>query len=171
MYGAIRPSQLGWVLDADTSVQAKRYIMNNAQVTIVGNLTADPELKFFESGSAKLSFSVAADRSWKKGDEWETQTSFFNVIAWRDIAENAADIIAKGMRVVVVGRLEQRSWETTEGEKRYAIEVVADEIAASVKGIESAVRRQRSEGGAAKPASAPRKSASSDRVVPEEEAW
>ena len=102
MYGAIRPSQLGWVLDADTSVQAKRYIVNNAQVTIVGNLTADPELKFFESGSAKLSFSVAADRSWKKGDEWETQTSFFNVIAWRDIAENAADIIAKGMRVVVV---------------------------------------------------------------------
>ena len=145
--------------------------MNNAQVTVVGNLTADPELKFFESGSAKLTFSVAADRSWKKGDEWETQTSFFNVIAWRDVAENAADVIGKGMRVIVVGRLEQRSWETTEGDKRYAIEVVADEIAASVKGIESAVRRQRGEGGATKSVPTPRKAAASDRVVPDEEAW
>lgn len=144
--------------------------MNNAQVTVVGNLTADPELKFFESGSAKLTFSVAADRSWKKGDEWETQTSFFNVIAWRDVAENAADVIGKGMRVVVVGRLEQRSWETPEGDKRYAIEVVADEIAASVKGIESAVRRQRGDG-AAKSTSTPRKTAAADRVVPDEEAW
>lgn len=145
--------------------------MNNAQVTVIGNLTADPELKYFDSGNAKLAFSVAADRSWKKGDEWETQTSFFNVVAWREVAENAADIIGKGMRVVVVGRLEQRSWETPEGDKRYAIEVVADEIAASVKGIESAVRRQRGEGGKPKTASAPRKPASNDRVVPEEEAW
>jgi single-strand DNA-binding protein len=145
--------------------------MNNAQIVVVGNLTADPEMKFFESGSAKLSFSVATDRSWKKGDEWETQTSFFNVIAWREVAENAGDILCKGMRVVVVGRLEQRSWDTTEGEKRYAIEVVADEIAASVKGIESAVRRQRGEGGGSKPAPSTRKAASSDQVVPEEAAW
>lgn len=143
--------------------------MNNSQITIVGNCTADPELKFFESGSAKLTFSVATDRSWKKGEEWETQTSFFNVIAWRDVAENAADILTKGMRVVVMGRLEQRSWEDKDTkEKRYAIEVVADEIAASVKGIETATRRQRGEGaGAAKPA----RKGNQERVAPEEEAW
>jgi single-strand DNA-binding protein len=144
--------------------------MNNAQITIVGNCTADPELKYFESGSAKLTFSVATDRSWKKGDEWETQTSFFNVIAWRDVAENAADILQKGMRVVVVGRLEQRSWEDKDTkEKRYAIEVVADEIAASVKGIESATRRQRGEGGGASKPSA--RNTNQERVAPDEEAW
>ncbi len=161
--------------------------MNNAQVTIVGNVVADPELKFLTNGSAKLGFSVACDRSWKKGDDWETQTSFFNVIAWRDVAENAADVIAKGLRVVVSGRLEQRSWETPEGEKRYAIEVVADDVAVSVKHVEGITRRQRSEGkGQTRRKGDGRESipgyvdldkemaksmAKPERVVPEEEAW
>lgn len=144
--------------------------MNNAQVTIVGNVTADPELKFLTNGSAKLGFSVACDRSWKKGDDWETQTSFFNIIAWRDVAENAAEILQKGLRVVINGRLEQRSWETTEGEKRYAIEVVADDIAVSVKHIEGITRRQRGEGGG-KPAAKKPAAKNQERVVPEEEAW
>jgi single-strand DNA-binding protein len=148
--------------------------MNNAQVTITGNCTNDPELKFLDNGSAKLSFSVAADRSWKKGDEWETQTSFFNIIVWRDLAEKAADVLEKGLRVTVVGRLEQRSWEDKEsGDKRYAIEVVADEVSISVKGVEAITRRQRSEGGGEKPASRPQqnRSGNQERVVPDESAW
>jgi single-strand DNA-binding protein len=149
--------------------------MNNAQVTITGNCTSDPELKFLDNGSAKLSFSVAADRSWKKGDEWETQTSFFNIIVWRDLAEKAADVLEKGLRVTVVGRLEQRSWEDKEsGDKRYAIEVVADEVSISVKGVEAITRRQRTEGGGEKSAPRPqqqRRSSSQERVVPEEAAW
>ena len=148
--------------------------MNNAQVTIVGNLTADPELKFFDNGSAKLNFSMASDRSWKnnKTDEWETQTSFFNVIAWRKVAEEAADVLAKGLRAVVIGRLEQRSWDDKEtGQKRYAIEVIADEIAVSTSAVEGVTRRQRNTEGGASQKSAPRKAPAQERVVPEEAAW
>lgn len=150
--------------------------MNNAQITLVGNCTADPELKYFENGSAKLAFSVAADRSWKnnKTNEWESQTSFFNVIAWRDVAENAADVLAKGLEVIVTGRLEQRSWEDKEtGDKRYAIEVIADKIAVSVRHIDGISRRQRSEGdgGRAAKRPAPKQASAQERVVPEEEAW
>lgn len=148
--------------------------MNTSPVTVVGNLTGDPELKFLGNGSAKLSFSVACDRSYKKGDDWEKETSFFNVVAWRNTAENAADVLAKGLRVTVIGRLEQRSWETTEGEKRSTVEVVADEIAVSVNAIDGINRRPRnSEGGNGQGARPAARSAAKPKAdpVPDEEAW
>ena len=80
-------------------------------ITIVGNLTADPELKFTNSGQAQTRFSVAVNRKFK---ETET-TSFFNVTAWGSLAENLANSVRKGTRVIVEGRLEQRSWETDKG--------------------------------------------------------
>lgn len=98
-----------------------------AQVTIVGNCTRDPELRYTPAGQAQCSFSVAVNRRWqnKQSQEWEEQTSFFNVVAWGSLAENLSESIAKGARVVVSGRLEQRSWET-DGEKKSVVELVAD---------------------------------------------
>src|SRR5215472_1032359 len=104
-------------------------------ITISGNITRDPEMRYTPSGVSKVSFGVAVNRSWRnqQSQEWEEQTSFFNVVAWRQLAENAGASLAKGTRVVVSGRLEQRSWETDQGEKRSIVEVVADDIAPSLR--------------------------------------
>ncbi|MFM7224416.1 MAG: single-stranded DNA-binding protein [Actinomycetota bacterium] len=104
-------------------------------ITISGNVTRDPELRYAPSGASKLSFGVAVNRSWRnqQTQEWEEQTSFFNVVAWRQLAENAQNSVTKGTRVVVTGRLEQRSWETDQGEKRSIVEIVADDIATSLR--------------------------------------
>ena len=105
--------------------------MPDNTVTLVGNVTRDPELRFISSGQANCSFGLAVNRRWqnRQTQEWEEATSFFNVVCWREMAENVAESITKGARVVVAGRLEQRSWETDQGEKRSVVEVVADEIA------------------------------------------
>src|SRR3954466_4387965 len=94
------------------------------QVTIVGNLTDDPELRYTPNGAAVAKFRVAVsprfkdeNGQWKDGD-----TSYFSVSAWRALAENAAESLTRGTRVVVTGRLKQRSWESQEGEERSAIE-------------------------------------------------
>lgn len=115
--------------------------MNNSPALIVGNLTADPE--YGNNGSPRLSFSVACSHSWKnKNDEWEEKPSFFNVVAWRNLAETAADVLEKGVRVIVVGRWEQRTWEDKDGNKRSSVEIVADEIAIATKSIASFERRR-----------------------------
>ena len=104
-------------------------------ITITGNITRDPEMRYTPSGVSKVSFGVAVNRSWRnqQTQEWDEQTSFFNVVAWRQLAENVGASLAKGARVVVSGRLEQRSWETEQGEKRSIVEIVADDIAASLR--------------------------------------
>ena len=91
-------------------------------ITEVGNLTSDPELKFTNSGMAQVKLSIAVNRKVK---EVET-TSFFNIVAWGSLAENVANSLHKGNRVIVAGRLEQRTWETDKGEKRNTVEIVAD---------------------------------------------
>jgi single-strand DNA-binding protein len=104
-------------------------------ITISGNITREPEMRYTPSGVSKVTFGVAVNRSWRNQNtqEWEEQTSFFNVVAWRQLAENAGSTLTKGTRVVVSGRLEQRSWETEQGEKRSIVEVVADDIAPSLR--------------------------------------
>ena len=86
--------------------------------TITGNLTRDPEIRYTREGQATTSLGVAVNRRWqnRETNEWEESTSFFDVVAWRDLAENVALSLTKGMRVVVTGRLEQRSWETDDGD-------------------------------------------------------
>ena len=108
---------------------------NGNNVTIVGNLTRDPELRFTPSGQATASFGVAVNRRWqnRQTQEWEEATSFFDVVCWGQLAENAAQSLTRGARVVVSGRLDQRSWETQEGEKRSKIEITADEVAPSLR--------------------------------------
>lgn len=112
-------------------------------VTVVGNVTRDPELRFTPSGTAVATFGVASNRRWKNKvtDEWEEAVSFFDVVAWRDLAEHVTESIQRGARVIVVGRLEQRSWETKDGEKRSKIEVVADEVGPSLRWATAQVER------------------------------
>ena len=103
--------------------------------TITGNLTRDPEIRYTRDGQATTSLGVAVNRRWqnRETNEWEESTSFFDVVTWRDLAENVALSLTKGMRVVVTGRLEQRSWETEEGDRRFKVEIVADEVGASLR--------------------------------------
>lgn len=110
--------------------------------TVVGNLTRDPELKYTPAGGAVANFSMAVNRRWKdRNDEWQEATSFLNVVCWREMAENVAESCTKGSRVIVTGRLEQRSWETPEGEKRSVVEIVADEIGPSLRFATAAVQK------------------------------
>ena len=104
--------------------------MADNTVTVVGNVTRDPEIRYTPSGQANASFGVAVNRRWqnRQTNEWEERVSFFNVVCWREMAENVAESLGKGSRVVVTGRLEQRSWETENGEKRSVVEIVADEV-------------------------------------------
>jgi len=105
------------------------------QVVIVGNLTDDPELRYTPNGAAVANFSVAVNKRYKdESGQWvDGETSFFRVNCWRTMAENAAESLTRGTRVVVAGRLRQRSWESQDGDKRTAIEIEADEIGPSLK--------------------------------------
>jgi len=139
---------------------------NYNAITVVGNLTRDPELRYTPSGASKATLGMAVNRSWRnqQSNEWEEQTSFFNVVCWRDLAENVSSSLHKGMRVVVTGRLEQRSWETEQGEKRSVVEIVADEVGPSLRFATAEVHRTERSGpgefgggggGAPRPAPAP----------------
>ncbi|MDQ4143540.1 MAG: single-stranded DNA-binding protein [Actinomycetota bacterium] len=118
-------------------------------VTLVGNITDDPELRFTPSGAAVANFTVAVNRRFKNGDRWEDKLDgFFRCSCWREMAENAAESLQKGTRVVVVGRLSQRSWEDQEGNKRSQVEVQVDEVAPSLKWATASIQKsQRSSGG------------------------
>jgi single-strand DNA-binding protein len=95
--------------------------------TIVGNLTDDPEVRYTEGGIARARFRVAVS------GRREREASFFTVIVWRDQAEHAAQSLSKGSRVVVVGRLQQRSWTAEDGSARSTVEVVAEELGPSLR--------------------------------------
>jgi len=107
--------------------------MPDNSVTLVGNITRDPELRFTSSGQAIATFGLAVNRRFQRNGQWEEQTSFFNVNCWGQMGENVAQSLQKGARVVVTGRLDQRSWETQEGEKRSTVEITADEIGPSLR--------------------------------------
>lgn len=126
----------------------------SSNVTIVGNITRDPELKYTPSGQAVVKFGVAVNRRTKKDGEWvDADPSFFDVVAWQGLAENIAESLAKGNRVVVTGRLEQRSWEQ-DGNKRSAVEIVADEVAPSLRWATAQVTKVERNGTTAGPAPA-----------------
>ncbi len=122
---------------------------NVNSVTLIGNLTQDPELKFTASGVAMLKISFAVNKRYQSQGEWKEDTSFFNGTMWRDLAENAAESLTKGMRVIVVGELGQRSWETESGDKRSMVEIEIKEIGPSVRWATAVVTRtpRQGEGG------------------------
>src|SRR4051794_4181945 len=122
--------------------------MPDNSVTLVGNITRDPELRFTPSGQAIATFGMAVNRRFQRNGQWEEQTSFFNITAWGTLGENASNSLQKGARIVVNGRLEQRSWETQEGEKRSVVEVVADELGPSLRWATAEItKNDRREGG------------------------
>jgi single-strand DNA-binding protein len=112
-------------------------------VTITGNLTRDPEIRYTRDGQATTTFGLAVNRRWqnRQSQEWEESTSFFDVVAWRDLGENVALSLTKGARVIVTARLEQRSWETDDGERRSKVELVADDIGPSLRFATAEVQR------------------------------
>ena len=119
-------------------------------ITVIGNLTNDPELRFTPNGAAVVSFTVAstprtldkATNEWKDGD-----TLFLRCSAWRQMAENVTESLAKGSRVIVQGRLKQRSFETREGEKRTVVELDVDEVGPSLRNATAKVNKTSRGGG------------------------
>lgn len=110
-------------------------------ITAVGNLTRDPELRFTQSGQAICNFSVASSRRFKKGDDWEEQTTFFNCTAWAELGENVAASLTKGSRVIVSGRMDQRSYETKDGDKRTVMDLTCDAVGAELRFAQVTVER------------------------------
>ncbi len=131
---------------------------NGNTIVLVGNVTRDPELRFTPSGQPTTTFGLAVNRRWqnRQTQEWEEATSFFDIVCWRELAENASESLRRGSRIIVTGRLEQRSWETSENEKRSKVEVVADELGPSLRWASAVVtkneRKGPGEGGGGRPA-------------------
>jgi single-strand DNA-binding protein len=116
--------------------------MTEASVSFAGNLTDQPELRHTEGGIARAMFRMAVS------GRRDQEPSFFTVIVWRDQAEHAADSLTKGSRVVVMGRLQQRSWTAEDGAARSVVEVVADELGPSLRWATAAPARITKNGGA-----------------------
>lgn len=129
------------------------------QISVVGNMTREPELRFTQNGSGICNFGVASSRRFKRGDEWEEQTTFFNVTAWGELGEHIAESLPKGTRVIVVGRMDQRSYETQDGEKRTVMDLTADSVGAELRFATVEVNRIKRESGG-------RSSGERDQYVP-----
>ncbi len=113
-------------------------------VTVVGNVTRDPELRFTQGGMAVANFGVAWN---KRKQDGEDEVSFFDVSCFRQLAENVAESITKGSRVVIYGTLSQRSWETQDGDRRSKVEIIADDVAPSLKWASAEIRKNEFKGG------------------------
>lgn len=116
---------------------------NDNFVQIIGNVTRDPELRFTTGGTAVCSFGIAwTPRRKSATGEWEDgETSFFNCSAWRDLGENIAASVSKGMRVVVTGSVRSREWEDRDGNKRLSIEIDVDDCAPSLRWAQAQIER------------------------------
>ncbi len=128
--------------------------MNDAQMTLVGNLVEDPELRFTPAGQPVSKFRVASTPRYKDNatGEWKDGDSLFlTCTVWRQAAENVAESLQRGMRVIVTGRLKQRSYETKEGEKRTVYELEVDEVGPSLRNASAKVAKvARASGGGAR---------------------
>ena len=119
-------------------------------ITIIGNLTADPELRWTQGGAAVADFTVASTpRTFdRNANEWrDGETLFMRCSVWRDMAENVAESLRKGMRVIVQGRLTQRSYDTQQGEHRTVVEMQVDEVGPSLRRARAQVTRVQGQGG------------------------
>ena len=117
--------------------------MADNTVTVIGNVTRDPELRFTPSGQAIATFGLAVNRRWqnRQTQEWEEQVSFFDITCWAQLGQNVSDTLVKGSRAIVTGRLEQRSWETDQGDKRSKVEIIADEVGPSLRWATAEITR------------------------------
>lgn len=113
----------------------------SSNVTLIGNLTMDPELRFTPSGIAMARIGLAVNRRYQRDGEWQEQTSFFYGTVWREQAESVAESLQKGARVIVSGQMEQRTWQDKEGQDRESIEVRIDEIGPSLRWATATVNK------------------------------
>ena len=133
-----------------TQKSRKAQIMNDAQMTLVGNLVEDPELRFTPAGQPVAKFRVASTPRYKDNStgEWKDGDSLFlTCTVWRQAAENVAESLQRGMRVIVTGGLKQRSYETGEGEKRTVYELEANEVGPSLRNASAKVAKVARTGG------------------------
>lgn len=138
---------------------------NQSPTTLIGNVTTDPELKYTAQGTPKLSFSIAVNHYWQDNEgEKKEDTSYFNITCWRYVAEDTANVLEKGMGVIVHGRLDQRTYEDKEGVKKNFVELVADAVALQTRSIESVTRKKRggTDGAAASKVASPRKASATE---------
>lgn len=105
--------------------------MNGSFITVQGNLTRDPELRFTQSGKAVLDLSIASNRSWKVGDEWEEEVTFYKATCWDSLAEHCADL-EKGNAVIAYGALQLEKWENDDGEERTNLNIRAEDVGVSL---------------------------------------
>ena len=124
--------------------------LGDINITVVGNLTNDPELRFTPSGAAVASFTVAASSRYmdKATNEWkDTEPTYLRCSVWRQYAENVAESLTKGSRVIVTGRLKQRNYETREGEKRTSFEIDVDDVGPALRYATAKINRVQRGGG------------------------
>jgi len=116
------------------------------KVTLMGNVTRDPELRYTTSGTAVLSLGLATNRRYKKGEEWLDEVTYHNIVIWNN-AEELAKRIKKGTRVYIEGRISTRSWDSTDGKKNYKTEVITDRVIliSRYEGVEQGEYAQQSE--------------------------
>lgn len=144
--------------------------MSTNSVTLIGNLVDDPELRFTQSGVAMANIRFAVNRRYQdRNNEWQEETSFFSGTCWREMAETVAESLTKGTRVIVTGRLRQRSWETQDGDKRSVVEIDVYEIGPSLRWATATVTRTPRSGDADwKPPSTPAAPVVRDDYGPDE---
>lgn len=117
------------------------------ELTVVGNITSDPDLKILASGVPVASFGLAWNRRFQQDGEWQEEPHFFDITCWRDLAENVAESFSKGDRVIVVGRLEQSRWEDKDtGQSRSKVGITADEVGPSLRWATVAISKVESQG-------------------------
>ncbi len=119
---------------------------NGNTVTLIGNLTREPEMRFTPSGAGQAILGLAVSRRYQdKSGEWKEESGFYNIVCWRDLAENVQSL-SKGTRVIVTGSLQWRQWQTEAGEKKTVIEVLADEVGPSLRWARAEVQRNERKG-------------------------
>ncbi len=141
-------------------------------VTITGNATRDPELRFTNNGQPVAGVGVAVNRRWqdRTTNEWKEETSFFDVTSWGSLAENVAESVQKGTRVTVTGRLQQRNWETDEGDPRSKVDITADSVAIDLRWATAVVTKNQKSNGSSDPLAGVASSSSpADVYNPDEE--
>jgi single-strand DNA-binding protein len=118
------------------------------ELTVIGNITSDPDLKILPSGVAIATFGLAWNRRFQQDGEWQEEPHFFDVTVWRDMAENVVESFSKGDRVIVVGRLEQSRWEDKEsGQSRSKVGITADEVGPSLRWATAQVTKAQGDSG------------------------
>lgn len=147
--------------------------VNGATVTVVGNLTRDPELRFTAGGQAVTRISLAHNRKWtnRATGRQEEATSYFNVTVWGDLGEHAAETLGKGDRAIVFGRLDQRRWQDDRGDNRSAVDIVAEAIGLDLRYATATVQRTERPAEGPTPQAAPTPQAPAEAARPAPNFW